>query len=30
MKLETQTSYITNPQFVGGVAVIPVSGSYIR
>jgi len=27
MKLETQNSYITNPQFVGGVAVIPVSGS---
>lgn len=27
MKLETQNSYITNPQFVGGVAVTPVSGS---
>ena len=27
MKLETQNSYVTNPQFVGGVAVIPVSGS---
>ena len=27
MKLETQNSYITNPQFVGGVPVIPVSGS---
>lgn len=27
MKLETQNSYITNPQFVGGAAVIPVSGS---
>jgi hypothetical protein len=27
MKLETQNSYITNPQFVGGVVVIPVSGS---
>lgn len=23
MKLETQNSYITNPQFVGGVAVTP-------
>ena len=27
MKLETQNSYITNPQFVGGAAVVPVSGS---
>ena len=27
MKLETQQSYVTNPQFVGGVAVIPISGS---
>ncbi len=27
MKLETQNSYVTNPQFVGGVPVIPVSGS---
>jgi hypothetical protein len=27
MKLETQNSYITNPQFVGGVSVIPISGS---
>jgi len=27
MKLETQNSYITNPQFVGGAAVIPISGS---
>jgi hypothetical protein len=27
MKLETQNSYITNPQFVGGVAVTPLSGS---
>jgi hypothetical protein len=27
MKLETQQSYVTNPQFVGGVNVIPVSGS---
>jgi len=27
MKLETQQSYVTNPQFVGGVAVTPVSGS---
>ncbi len=27
MKLETQQSYITNPQFVGGVAVTPISGS---
>jgi len=30
MKLETQQSYVTNPQFVGGVAVIPVSGSTFR
>jgi hypothetical protein len=27
MKLETQNSYITNPQFVGGAFVIPISGS---
>ena len=27
MKLETQSSYIANPQFVGGVAVTPVTGS---
>lgn len=27
MKLETQQSYITNPQFVGGVSVSPISGS---
>jgi len=27
MKLETQSSYVSNPQFVGGVAVTPVSGS---
>jgi hypothetical protein len=27
MKLETQNSYITNPQFVGGVAVAFISGS---
>jgi hypothetical protein len=27
MKLETQESYISNPQFVGGIAVVPVSGS---
>jgi len=27
MKLETQNSYITNPQFVGGVAVTAISGS---
>lgn len=27
MKLETQNSYITNPQFVGGVSVTPISGS---
>ncbi len=27
MKLETQQSYITTPQFVGGVAVTPISGS---
>jgi hypothetical protein len=27
MKLETQNSYITNPQFTGGVAVVPTSGS---
>ena len=27
MKLETQNSYITNPQFVGGISVTPISGS---
>jgi hypothetical protein len=27
MKLETQNSYVTNPQFVGGVTVVPISGS---
>lgn len=27
MKLETQQSYITNPQFIGGVAVTPISSS---
>ena len=27
MKLESQNSYITNPQFTGGASVIPVSGS---
>jgi hypothetical protein len=27
MKLETQQSYVTNPQFVGGVTVVPISGS---
>jgi len=27
MKLETQNSYVSNPQFVGGVAVAPISGS---
>ena len=27
MKLETQQSYVTNPQFIGGNTVIPVSGS---
>jgi hypothetical protein len=27
MKLETQNSYISNPQLTGGAAVIPVSGS---
>jgi hypothetical protein len=27
MKLESQNSYITNPQFTGGVAVAPISGS---
>jgi hypothetical protein len=27
MKLETQSSYISNPQFVGGVVVTPVTGS---
>jgi hypothetical protein len=25
MKLETQSSHITNPQFTGGVAVVPAS-----
>lgn len=27
MKLETQQSYVTNPQFIGGVSVSPISGS---
>jgi hypothetical protein len=27
MKLETQSSYIANPQFVGGVVVVPTTGS---
>ena len=27
MKLETEKSYITNPQFIGGAAVTPISGS---
>jgi hypothetical protein len=27
MKIETQQSYVTNPQFIGGVAVTPISGS---
>ena len=27
MKLETQNSYITNPQFVGGAQVVAISGS---
>ena len=27
MKLETQNSYITNPQFVGGAAVTPTGSS---
>ena len=27
MKLESQNSYITNPQFTGGTQVIPISGS---
>jgi hypothetical protein len=27
MKLETQNSYVTNPQFVGGTVVVPISGS---
>jgi hypothetical protein len=27
MKLETQNSYVTNPQFVGGAAVAGISGS---
>jgi hypothetical protein len=29
MKLETQNSYITNPQFVGGVSVTP-TGSVVE
>lgn len=28
MKLETQTSYVTNPQFVGGAVVVP-TGSIV-
>ena len=27
MKLETQNSYISNPQLTGGAAVTPISGS---
>lgn len=27
MKLETQQSYVSNPQFVGGAQVTPISGS---
>ena len=27
MKLETQQSYVTNPQFIGGETVVPISGS---
>jgi hypothetical protein len=27
MKLESQNSYITNPQFTGGIEVTPISGS---
>lgn len=27
MKLETQNSYIANPQFVGGASVSPITGS---
>ena len=27
MKLESQNSYVTNPQFTGGVNVFPTSGS---
>jgi hypothetical protein len=27
MKLETQSNYVSNPQFVGGVDVTPISGS---
>ena len=27
MKLETQSSYIANPQFTGGVAVTPTGSS---
>ena len=27
MKLETQSSYVSNPQFVGGANIIPTSGS---
>ncbi len=30
MKLETQNSYITNPQFVGGAAVTFTSGSLVH
>lgn len=28
MKLETQQSYVTNPQFIGGAAVVP-TGSFV-
>lgn len=27
MKLETSNNYVTNPQFIGGAAVTPISGS---
>lgn len=27
MKLETQSNYVSNPQFVGAVYVVPTSGS---
>ena len=27
MKLETQQNYVSNPQFVGGALVTPISGS---
>jgi hypothetical protein len=27
MKLETQSNYVSNPQFTGGAQVIPTSGS---